>query len=438
MRARLWPTGLIGRVGFVLLAALGLEFVGSAVLFEQAETFIGDENQAQRIAADIDVAVRVLALTPVGNRPGVAGTLSEQGLALTWRREDDTLPTPDMRSEALRRRIVAAEPKLSSMKLAPVEHGLVGTVSLPDGSHLAFRTATPPAPPFDLKRLWSIGLLSSGVLLAALLVVRTLAAPLRLLVSAADAIGRGPAVAVAEHGPRDVRRVASAFNAMQARIAKLVEDRTQALAAVSHDLRTPIGRMRLRAGFIDAGEDRAAFEADLDEMEAMLADLLAYLGGEADPEKPRRTDLAVTLAMLVDDATDAGREASYEGPDHLVVQARALALKRALSNILGNALSYGHRARATLRVAPGEVIVTVDDDGPGIPEAEIDAVFEPFYRVDASRNRASGGMGLGLAIARQAIQRDNGTIVLENRAEQGLRVVVTLPRPKIVLVAPDG
>lgn len=427
MHARLWPTGLIGRVGIVLFTAVVIELVGSAVLFEQAESLLGDETLAQRVADELDSASRVLALTPVANRPAVAATLSEKALTLTWAPRPEPLPPGDARTEALRAKIVAAETAISALRLSPAPGGVAGSLPLSDGTSLGFRATLRTTVPSYLTQLWSVGLLSGGVLLAALLVVRTLAAPLRMLVTATDAIGHGPPVALTEHGPREVRRVASAFNAMQARIAKLIADRTQALAAVSHDLRTPIGRMRLRAGFLASPDDRAAFEADLGEMEAMLTDLFAFLGGDDDPEKPRRTDVAVTLATLVDDATDAGRDARYVGPDHLVLTTRALALKRAFSNILNNALSYGDRATVTLLARADAILVTIEDDGPGLPETEMAAVFAPFYRVDASRGRAKGGMGLGLAITRQAIEREGGSIALANRSGGGLRASVTLP-----------
>lgn len=427
MPARLWPAGLVGRVSFVLFLAVLLELIGSALLFEQAESLIGAENQAQRIGDGVETAFRVLSLTPAANRPSVADTLSERGLMLRWQAEPGPLHASDDRSDALRAKIVSADPALSALRLAPAPDGVDGSLPLPDGSVLAFHAVTRPTVPAYLTQLWSIALLSGGVLLAALLVVRTLGAPLRMLVTATDAIGRGPAVAITESGPREVRRVALAFNAMQARIAKLIADRTQALAAVSHDLRTPIGRMRLRAGFLEGDEDRAAFEADLDEMEAMLADLFAHLGGDADPEKPRRIDLAVTLATLVDDATDAGHDARYDGPDHLTIEVRALALKRAMSNLINNAIAYGGRVRVTMRGDEDSVKVMMEDGGPGIPDDEMARVFEPFYRGDSSRNRAKGGMGLGLAITRQAISREDGTIELQNRAEGGLRATVTLP-----------
>ena len=186
--------------------------------------------------------------------------------------------------------------------------------------------------------------------------------------------------------------------------------------------------MRLRAELTGDREEAAAFERDLGEMEAMLDDLNAYLRGDTDPEPQKRTDIAAILQTLVDDAADAGRAATYAGPDHFATNVRALALKRALSNILDNALTYGERADVALEAARTALVVVVADEGPGIAEAEQARVLEPFTRGDASRNRAKGGMGLGLAIARAAILREGGTLALANRAEGGLRVTITLPR----------
>ena len=163
-------------------------------------------------------------------------------------------------------------------------------------------------------------------------------------------------------------------------------------------------------------------------MEAMLTALLAYLGGENDPEKPRKSDVAATLATLVDDAVDAGHAAAYDGPDHCVLAIRSLGLKRAFSNIVNNAIAHGGSARVTLADTATQLTITIDDDGPGIADTDLGSVFEPFYRADASRNRAKGGMGLGLSIALQAVRREHGEITLANRADGGLQARIVLPR----------
>jgi signal transduction histidine kinase len=251
-----------------------------------------------------------------------------------------------------------------------------------------------------------------AVLLAAVMLVHTMSLPLRALADVADAVGEGEWVPLEEKGPREVRYLARAINAMQVRIHRLIADRTQALAAVSHDLRTPLARLRLRSGFLEDVEAQAAIEADVAEMEAMVGGVLAYLAGENDPEKKRAADLAAMLMTLVDDAADEGRAARYDGPDHLSVRVRPL--------------TYGGCADVAARATPGGIAVTIDDRGPGIPEADMERVFTPFFRLEGSRSRATGGLGLGLAIVQREVGREGGTLALSNRSDGGLRVEVTL------------
>ena len=210
------------------------------------------------------------------------------------------------------------------------------------------------------------------------------------------------------------------FNEMQRRIAQLITDRTHALAAVSHDLRTPITRLRLRAGFVADAETQQAIDADLDEMEAMIEATLHFLKDGIDVEQPKRTDLAAMMATLVDDATDAGFPAEYDGPRHLPMLLRSLSVKRALANLIGNATTYGTSVRVTVSETVDSIRIEIEDQGPGIPEQDLERVFEPFERLDNSRNRSSGGAGLGLSIAKRAIEREGGTITLANRSEGGL------------------
>lgn len=274
----------------------------------------------------------------------------------------------------------------------------------------------------------STTVMAIGIVVASVLLVRWLTGPLRRLAQAADRIGRGRIIAVPQDGPEEVQRLARALEAMQARITRLVDDRTQALAAVSHDLRTPITRMRLRAGFLDDRDTQVRMEADLDEMEGMIAATLAYLQGETESEPQQLTDVGVLLSTLCDAAMDAGGMVAFKGPAHLDTLCRPVALRRAVSNLIGNAVSYGGAARVGLALGTNELTITVDDDGPGIPEEELERVFEPFYRLEASRNRATGGVGLGLTISRQAIADQRGTLALSNRPEGGLRAVVCLPK----------
>lgn len=421
-----WPGGLAGRVTAVLLAALLLEFVGSALVFEQAETAGADQARLVRTASQLAAAARLLDTLPDEARARVALLLSTEPLRLRWLPPDMPTPPEPATLHGLHRRLRRLLPPsdAASLSLDGALRGDVGgRLLLRDGSVLHFT-----APALVLRRTLSRGILSGGllaacVLLVAVLLVRSASLPLKALSRAADAIGRGPAVPVREHGPREVRDLARAMNAMQGRIEQLLRDRTEALAAVSHDLRTPLSRLRLRAGFLDDRDAQRAVEADLDDMDAMLNSVLSFLAGEDDAEPRRPIDLAALLVTLVDAASDGGRDARYGGPDHAVLRLRPLATKRVFTNLVGNALTHAGNVAVTLQQAPdGGVVVLVEDDGPGIPDGDLSRVLTPFVRVEGSRSRATGGVGLGLAIVRREVLRDGGQVALCNRPGGGLRV----------------
>ncbi len=264
--------------------------------------------------------------------------------------------------------------------------------------------------------------------------VRRLLVPVRTLARAAEQLGRDVVNAppLPETGPSELVTAAVAFNTMAARIRRFVEDRTFLLTAIGHDLRTPITRLKLRAEYMEDEEQRIKMLADLDEMEAMVAATLAFGRDIATSETVTRLDLASLLRTILDEAADGDPEhqeaLDYAGPDHLAIQARPLGLKRALTNLVGNALKYGDAAR--VRVSqPGErlVRIDIDDNGPGIAAPEQETVFEPFRRLETSRNRETGGSGLGLSIARNIIRAHGGDILLQNRPGGGLRASVSLP-----------
>ena len=199
------------------------------------------------------------------------------------------------------------------------------------------------------------------------------------------------------------------------------------LAAVSHDLKTMLTRLRLRAEFIEDGEQKEKAAADLDEMQAMLEATLSFARDDAADERPVPVDLAAMLQSLTADLADAGRAASYDGPDRLALRGRPVALRRVFENLLDNALRYGGEAGVSLRQAEGRVEARIDDRGPGIPASLRERVFDPFFRLESSRSRDTGGSGLGLAVVRAIVQRHDGDIALEDRPGGGLRVRVALP-----------
>jgi signal transduction histidine kinase len=235
-----------------------------------------------------------------------------------------------------------------------------------------------------------------------------------------------------EDGPDEVARAAVAFNTMARRISRFVSDRTFLLTAIGHDLRTPITRLRLRSEFIDDDELRAKFLADLAELDGMVAATLAFGRDTADQEPAVQLDLAALLRTVLDEAADAWPDQAevfrFRGPEHLTIHGRMMMLKRAFANLVGNAMKYGGAARVELgQPQGGAVSITIEDDGPGIPPDLLERVFDPFYRVEGSRNRETGGTGLGLPIARNIFRAHGGDVVLANRAGGGARAVVTLP-----------
>jgi signal transduction histidine kinase len=257
--------------------------------------------------------------------------------------------------------------------------------------------------------------------------IRTLVRPLGNLAEAADRTGDGGVGPITVEGPAEVRRVAAAFSAMQARLLKAMDDHTQALVAVSHDLRTPIQRLRLRASLLPDAEARDAIGADLAEMESFIDSTLSYFRSGED-EAPRLIDAAAMLATIADTAADLGDHVRYRGPDSFPVRGRPVAIRRIIANLLDNARRHACHIELTLTEGEaGWFHFDVDDDGPGIPPARREEALLPFRRLDSARGQ-SGGAGLGLAAARKSALVMGGTLTLHDSALGGLRVRLTLPR----------
>jgi signal transduction histidine kinase len=232
-------------------------------------------------------------------------------------------------------------------------------------------------------------------------------------------------------GPRELRSSIVAFNAMQAQIQKFVDDRTAMLAAISHDLRTPLTKMRLRGEFVDDEVQRARLFHDVDDMQAMVDSALAFFRDDFQDEETTAFDFPEMLRTIADDYNDQGSEITYDGADHVAFRGRPFALKRAFTNLVDNAVKYGRAPELSFRFSEQQVVVVVRDSGPGIPPGAAEQVFAPFYRLERSRNRATGGVGLGLTSARAVIRAHGGDIGLRNRPSGGLEVEVTLPVPSL-------
>lgn len=312
---------------------------------------------------------------------------------------------------------------------------------LPDTqSWVVVRYAMPLPNPFEAPT-FIIAFLVMSLFGGALIVwaTRRLILPVTTLADAAEALGRdvNSSTVLPENGPSEIRRAAIAFNTMSMRIRRFVSDRTLMLTAIGHDLRTPITRLKLRAEFIDDDELRTKMLADLDEMESMVAATLAFGRDSASNEQVVSLDLRALLQTIMDEAAEAYPDHAdalvYESPSVPVrVMARSVALKRALNNLILNAVKYGNSAHVTLLPPPQKkekdryARIIVEDNGPGLPDEELDRVFEPFVRIETSRNRETGGTGLGLSIARTILRAQGGDVRLMNRPEGGLRAIITL------------
>lgn len=310
-------------------------------------------------------------------------------------------------------------------------------VTLPDGDRVAFRTFSPRGtPPFPRHFIFELGLLTAmlGIVLYAM--TRTITRPLGDLAKAADAVGRGTTIQpLQERGARELKRATRAFNAMQERLNRYLDSRTRVLAAMSHDLRTPITRLRLRVESIEDEGLRTRCVEDLDEMTRMVRGALSIFRGLNDEEPTVPIDVSALLQELQRRYSEVNANVTIEGQATAPVPGKPLALKRCLGNLVDNALQYGEHATIAVTDSNDELTIRVVDNGPGIPEAELDRVFEPFYRLESSRNRATGGTGLGLSIARDVAQAHSGSLTLANRAGGGLEAKLILPRLQSVTIA---
>jgi signal transduction histidine kinase len=305
-----------------------------------------------------------------------------------------------------------------------------GKARFSDGSWAGFRLQEPRRLPMWPRRLITNMLIIVGVLaLLSVVAVRWVTRPLHRLAQAAEALGRDiNRPPLTENGPQEVRRAARAFNAMQERLSRYIRTRTAILTAMSHDLKTPITRLRLRAELLEQPEVHDKFVRDLSEMENMVKATLGYMKGLDDREPLRATDIRALVGALAADTEELGRPVRVYGAPVGPFYGKPEGLRRCLQNLVDNAVRYGHDVELEIEDNPEVLTIYVRDRGPGIPEPEIGRVFEPFYRVEQSRNASTGGSGLGLSIARNLAQSMGGDVTLRNREGGGLEAKLVLPR----------
>ncbi len=464
---RLLPRSLFGRLVLLLMGGLSVaQLLGAAIQLR-------DRDQALYQAIGFNIAQRVVAIVellddlsePERRRIVAALDLPPTRLSLDhpWREISpaegeraalfqrllrrqlgadrplrveiaEFAPDPDWRPPWRRRdadpsRDPRPEPRRQRMQALGLRDFVV-QVGLRDGAVVTFRHHLPEeALSWPYRLLVTLLVLFLSVAALAALAVRALTRPLRALAAAAEDLGRDiRRPPLAESGPLEVQRAARAFNTMQQRLIRYIEDRDRILAAVSHDLKTPITRLRLRTELLEDSPLRDKFQADLDEMQRMAQASLDFLRGGDNTEPLAAVDLNALLECLQEEAEDTGREIRIAGAARRPLRCRPLTLKRCLNNLLDNALKYGRRADITVADTPECLTLTVHDRGPGIPEPELERVFEPFYRLEGSRSRDTGGAGLGLSIARNIARAHGGELRLRNHPDGGLEAVLELPR----------
>ncbi len=427
------PHSLAGRLLVIWLLGLAVVLGVSAWLYQGERGRAARNAHFDQIALDVATVVALMDRTPPAERAEVLGRLERPHYRFSlaglpagheFREEPDHPAWHRLRS-ALEGRALDLRAAFAGSPRRPYLY--LGT-RLADGTPFLVE-ATPPIPgPPPGRILAAMAALLAGVVLLTLIAVRIATRPLTRLSEAAlrlgDDLDRPP---LAEDGPREVRNAAAAFNAMQARLRGLFAERTRILAAVSHDLQTPITRMRLRAELMDDDALRERMLEDLVSMQALVEEGLAYAGNvAAPPEETVPTDIDALLASLVADYADAGRAVALAGRVGEARPTRPRTLRRLLGNLVDNALKFGGNAEISVARDSSGTVITVADRGPGIPNAELEKVFEPFYRVEGSRSRETGGTGLGLAIARQLAERLGAALTLENREGGGLEARIVL------------
>jgi signal transduction histidine kinase len=304
-------------------------------------------------------------------------------------------------------------------------------ITLPDGTMISARLLPDPRPRPFWTSPWMTTLLFAviSLTLLSLWAARALTAPLSSFARAAEDFSlNGAAAPLPERGPEEIRSVARALNRMRERITALIDDRTKMLAAISHDLRTPITRMRLRSEFIEDDGHRRRMLGDLDQMRSMLESVLSFLRNDRKLEAMTLADVASTLQLITDQFNDMGHKVAYIGPDHAMATVRPDDLLRSVTNLVENAVKFGAEATIRLIMSPDTIVIEVEDDGPGISDARKEVMLEPFVRGDAARNMDdASGFGLGLSIARTIAQAHGGKLSLHDRAPNGLVVRIQLP-----------
>jgi signal transduction histidine kinase len=440
MTGRVFITLLLGILISATLTQLAADLERQRVIEQQRDQHLLERAEQLVMATEIVPTSARSVYLSVANRPGLrleVGPPQPQAGTLSWFARSLAARL----GEGYRIASSAARPASCDMQhQQAVLYGLIRTqwrgacetlnVRLRDGEELRLSVLPPRSafsgPETDYRTVIALFLVSIGAL--AYVVARMTTRPLKVLARAAQDLGmdinRAP---LALSGASEIRQASAAFNAMQARIRQYIFQRTQMLAAITHDLQTPLTRMRLRLEKVSDRELQERLIGDLSAMQEMVREGLVLARSMDTTENMHMLDLDSLLEAVCADAVDAGQQVELKGQAGMSLLGRPLDLRRCLGNLIDNAVKYGRDARVCVERAGGAARVRIRDSGPGIPAGELARVFDPFYRVETSRSRESGGTGLGLTIARNIAEQHGGTIALANHPEGGLEVTLVLP-----------
>ena len=442
-----YPDTIAARIAATIIVSLAAMVAISFVLVNLEGASNGDAAEWLAQGRIVNT-VQILNACPNGERTAIAAALNTPAIGVLLRdtpaiaRDDDLgfrthklgqlllATVADLRGAPL----IAARSSLSEAEdpfahEGPAQPGdLLVQVALPQGQWALLNVYGSNFKHSWLRVAVRVGIWFLIIGLLSVLAARRLAEPIDDFGRAAEQLGTGQnASPLAERGPRELRVATRAFNQMQERLRRFLEDRTRMLAAISHDLRTPLARLRLRAEFMEDEDQRAETRADLDAMSEMIRATLVFARDDAQREQADLVDLSVLVADICDDVAELGGDVSFAEASHVSARCQPTAIGRAVANLVENAVKYGGCARVQIVNEAHGVAVVVDDDGPGIPLDEQERVFAPFYRLEQSRNRDTGGVGLGLAVSRTIAREHGGDVKLFNRIPVGLRARLELP-----------
>jgi signal transduction histidine kinase len=437
---RFLPSSLIGQIALVMaLALLIAQAINFGIVFSERQRATRAQIETPAMARFTGFAQRVVALPPAQQGPLLANVSRRSRFSIdpqsNVRAElSNARLTTRLRESAELNGLEIRDARAAAGEAAPSRRGrpmqaLLLSVQLADGRWFNGRLHMPrPDPLLGARLAISTLLIYILILGAMILIAARLARPLRDLTAAADRFhGRAEAPQVEPRGPADLKRAILAFNAMGARVGVMLDEKDRMLGAIGHDLRTPLASLRIRAESMEPEAERDKVIATIEEMTAMLDDTLALARSGRAREPERAVDLPALADTVVEEFRELGLDVALEPSEKLSATVQPVSLRRAVRNLVENGVKYGGSVRVTVRKVNGHPAIEVADRGPGIPEAELAAVLEPFVRLEASRSRETGGSGLGLTLARAAAQAHGGSLELENRPGGGLLARICLP-----------